>query len=123
MEKSKMRVVIYCRVATTEQIDNFAMKAQSACLREQAGRKNLDVVGEVQSYEIGTTLDRPGWQRALCLAAQTDAEAILVKDYCRVARGGLLLAQAAADLEQRGLQLISCAGEVPILQGLNKLIL
>ena len=52
MEKSKMRVVIYCRVATTEQIDNFAMKAQRACLREQAGRKNLDVVGEVQSLSL-----------------------------------------------------------------------
>ena len=123
MGKTKMRVVLYFRVASTEQIDSFAMKAQSACLREQAGRKNLNIVVEVQSYEIGTALDRPGWHRALRLAAQTGADAILVKDYCRVARGSLLLAQAAAGLEQRGLQLISCAAEPPLLPSISRFIL
>lgn len=123
MEKTKMRVVLYCRVAATEQIDNIAMTAQSACLCEQAGRRNLDVIGEVQGYETGTALDRLGWNRVLRLAAPTGADAIFVKDYCRVARGSLLLAQAAADLERRGLQLLSCAAEPPLFSGSSKFIL
>lgn len=114
----KMRVVIYCRVATKNQLDDdLALKNQSALLHQQAERENLTIVGEVQAYEKGTYLDRPGWQKAIHLAAEKDVASILVTKLDRVARDFLLLEQAVADLDKRGLKLSSGDSEVfPLLR-------
>lgn len=106
MENRKMRVVLYCRVATTEQIDNYAMKAQSACLREQARRGNMDIAAEVHGYESGGSLNRPGWSKAVQLAADNGADAILVKDYARILRNTVGLVREIERLQAQGIDVM-----------------
>lgn len=107
MENNKMRVVLYCRVATAEQIDDLAMKAQSACLHEQARRENMDIAAEVHGYESGGTLNRPGWSKAVQLAAENGADAILVKDYARILRNTVGLVREVARLQAQGIDVIT----------------
>lgn len=115
MEKatnSNPRVVLYCRVATQSQLDDFAMENQSAHLREQAERKRLEVAGEVRAYEKGVSLHRPGWDAALRMASEKQAGAILVKDLDRVARGFGPMQKVISDLDKHGLGLETCDGAV-----------
>lgn len=101
----KLRAFIYCRVATSDQADNFALNAQSARLHQQAEREQFNIVGEVKACEYGTALDRPGWQTAVRLATEQNADIILVAKCTCVARGTFMLTQAIHDLNQRGIQL------------------
>lgn len=112
MEKSKMRVVLYCRVATTEQIDDYAMKAQSALLREQVRRENMEITAEVHGYESGATLNRPGWSRAVQLAIENGADAILVKDYARIMRNTVGVIREIERLQAQGIDVITADGEL-----------
>ena len=112
MENSRMRVVLYCRVGTAEQIDDFAMKAQSAFLREQARRENMDIAAEVHGYETGATLNRPGWSRAVQLAVENGADAILVKDYARIMRNTVGVVREIERLQAQGIDVITADGEL-----------
>lgn len=107
MENNKMRVVLYCRVATAEQIDDLAMKVQSALLREQARRENMDIAAEVHGYESGGTLNRLGWSKAVQLAADNGADAILVKDYARVLRNTVGVVREIERLQAQGIDVIT----------------
>lgn len=107
MENNKMRVVLYCRVATAEQIDDLAMKVQSALLREQARRENMDIAAEVHGCESGGTLNRPGWSKAVQLAADNGADAILVKDYARVLRNTVGVVREIERLQAQGIDVIT----------------
>lgn len=106
----KPRALIYCRVATSEQVDDFALNAQSARLHQQAEREQFNIIGEVKAYEDGTTLNRPGWQEAVRLAAERKADIILVAKCTRVARDTFLLIEAIRDLNQHGIQLHAVDG-------------
>ena len=106
----KPRALIYCRVATSEQADDFALNAQSVRLHQQAEREQFNIVGEVKAYEDGTTLNRPGWQETVRLAAERKADIILAAKCTRVARNTFLLIQAIRDLNQRGIQLRAVDG-------------
>ena len=112
MENRKMRVVLYCRVGTTEQIDDFAMKAQSALLREQAKRGNMEITAEVHGYESGGTLNRPGWSKAVQLAVENGADAILVKDYARIMRNTVGVIREIERLQAQGIDVITADGEL-----------
>lgn len=121
MEGKRLRAVIYCRVATENQTDNdMALTTQNVLLRHQAAYENIDIVGDVQVYEKGITLDRPGWHEALNLAAKNKADAIFVTKYDRVARGVLLLEKAIADMDKRGLKLHAGMEKFPVLIGRKK---
>ena len=106
----KPRALIYCRVATSKQADDFALNAQSAHLHQQAEREQFNIIGEVKAYEYGTTLDWPSWQEAVRLAAERKVDIILVAKCTRVARDTFLLIQAIRDLNQRGIQLRAVDG-------------
>lgn len=118
MEGKKLRVVMYYRVATENQADDdLALKRQCILLRHQAACENIDIVGEVQVYEKGISLNRPGWREALNLAAKNKADAIFVTKYDRVARGALLLEKAIADMDKRGLKLHACMEKISCFDG------
>lgn len=120
---TRKRVVLYCRVATQTQSDDFALGAQSARLHQQAERNGLEVVGEIRAYEKGITLDRPGWHKVLCLAAEQKADAIMVTELDRVARGMLLLTEAFTELDKRDLQLHASATDLPFTPSFKQYIL
>lgn len=121
MKEKKLRAVIYCRIATENKADDgLALKRQCILLRHQAACGNLDIVGEIRAYEKGITLNRPGWREALNLAAESQADVILVTKYDRVARGLPLLEQAVADMDKRGLKLYTSMESFPFLKGHSK---
>lgn len=121
MERKRLRAVIYCRVGNESQADGgMALTTQNVLLRHQAARENIDIVGEIQVYEKGITLNRPGWHEALNLAAKNKADAIFVTKNDRVARGSTLLEQAITDMDKRGLKLHTSMEKFPVLKGRRK---
>lgn len=112
-QDKKVKVAIYCRVATQAQLDNSAMEGQSARLRQQAQREGFDVVGEVRAYEKGIMLDRTGWETVLSMANEKQANTLMVAGLDRVARGVPLALQALNSLERQGLRLYTCNGDLP----------
>lgn len=103
------QVVIYCRSARNDDYGT-EMKKQSALLREQARRENMDISAEVHGYESSTTLNRPGWNKAVHLAAENGADAILVKDYARVLRNTVGVVREVERLQAQGIDVITADG-------------
>ena len=100
------RVVMYCRSAGSDDC-GAEMQKQSALLREQARRENMDIAAEVHGYESGGTLNRPGWSKAVQLAADNGADAILVKDYARVLRNTVGVVREIERLQAQGIDVIT----------------
>lgn len=107
MSEKKFRVVLYCRVATQNQIDDAPLEGQSDCLRQYAGNNGLEVIGEVRAYEKGLTMDRPGWYNVLSLAAREKADAVLVTELGRVARDPLVVMGTMKELSKNDLMIFS----------------
>ena len=100
------RVVIYCRSARSDDC-GAEMQKQSALMHEQARRGNLEITAEVHGYESGGTLNRPGWNRAVQLAAENGSDAILVKDYARILRNTVGLVREIERLQAQGIDVIT----------------
>ncbi len=106
------RVVIYCRSARDDDY-GAAMQKQSAILCEQARRENMEITAEVHGYESGSTLDRPGWNKAVQLTVENSVDAILVKDYARIMRNAVGVVQEIERLQAQGIDVITADGEQP----------
>ena len=61
------------------------LEKQSARLRGLARLSNMTIVGEVFECGNGIARQRPGWNKALEIAAEKGANAIFVTDYSRIA--------------------------------------
>ena len=83
--RKKYRAVIYCRAASQDDSGN-TLEKQSARLRGLAKLSNITVVGEVFEYGNGIARQRPGWNKALEIAAEKEANAIFVTDYSRICK-------------------------------------
>lgn len=105
------RIVIYCRSARNDDY-GAAMQKQSALLREQVRRENMEITAEVHGYESGTTLDRPGWNRAVQLAIENGADAILVEDSARVLRSPIGVVREMQKLQAQGIDVITADGKL-----------
>lgn len=81
--RKKYRVVIYCRTASQDDSGN-TLEKQSARLRGLARLSNMTIVGEVFECGNGIARQRPGWNKALEIAAEKGANAIFVTDYSRM---------------------------------------
>lgn len=99
------RAVIYIRVATKSQLDDFAMENQSARLHQQAERDKVEIVGEIRAYEKGLTIDRPGLRSAINLAIEQQADAIFVTGADRVARKMEQYNRLIPELDKHGISL------------------
>ena len=107
MSERKYRVACYCRVATRSQVDNVPLEAQSTRLHRYADDHDLEVVGEVQVYEKGITMNRPGWFNVLSIAAREKADAILVTDFDRVARDPWAVMKTIKELSSQNMAVLS----------------
>lgn len=102
-----MRVAAYCRVATRNQIDDGPLDMQSARLHRYAQNNGLEIIGEVRAYEKGLTMDRPGWNDVLKLAARERVDALLVTELGRVARDPWLVMDTLKSLSAVHLKVFS----------------
>ena len=107
MSEKKFRVMLYCRVATQNQIDDAPLEGQSDRLRRYAGDNGLEIIGEVRAYEKGLTMDRPGWYNVLSLAAREKADAVLVTELGRVARDPRVVMGTMKELSKKDLMIFS----------------
>lgn len=105
------RVVIYCRSARDDDY-GAAMQKQSALLCEQARRENMEITAEVHGYESGSTLDRPGWNKAVQLAVENGEDAILVEDSARVLRNPIGVVREMEKLQTQGIEVINADGKL-----------
>ena len=116
--RKKYRAVIYCRAASQDDSGN-TLEKQSARLRGLAKLSNITVVGEVFEYGNGIARQRPGWNKALEIAAEKGANAIFVTNYSRIARGWEAMSEAAVDAFNRGLEFITADDERPFYLFIN----
>lgn len=119
--RKKYRIVICCRTASQDDRGN-TLEKQSARLRGLARLSNMTIVGEVFEYGNGIARQRPGWNKALEIAAEKGANAIFVTDYSRIAHDWDTMIGAVLDAFDRGLEFITADDEQPFYLFINTLM-
>src|SRR3954469_10761494 len=80
------RVVIYTRVSTIGQEDNFSLSTQEAACREHAAGKHWEVVAAEYDVASGANRNRPGLEQALAKIERGEAKTLLAHSLDRVSR-------------------------------------
>lgn len=81
-----MRALIYARVSTDEQGNNYSLPSQIAACRAYAERNGFTIVAEVQDVASGAKLDRPGLTRIRNMIRAGDSTALIVYTSDRLTR-------------------------------------
>jgi site-specific DNA recombinase len=81
------RCLIYARVSSEDQIEQYGIPLQLRACRESAARFGYQVLEEIVDEGIsGATMDRPGLQRMRALVRERAAEVVLAYDVDRISR-------------------------------------
>ena len=102
---SQKRVAIYARVSTVDKGQD--PETQLIALREYAGRRDFQIVGEYIDYASGTREDRPQYRKMLEAARKRQLDVVLVWRYDRFARSTQALVQALKEFQSLGVDFIS----------------
>jgi site-specific DNA recombinase len=78
--------VIYARVSTIEQGDNYSLPTQLDACRKYAAEHNYQVAGEFTDSFTGTEMDRPGFSKLKDFVYQHKVKAVIVYDIDRFSR-------------------------------------
>jgi len=81
-----MRAIIYARVSTDEQGDNYNLPSQIEVCRRYAADRGVQIVAEAQDIASGAILERPGLARVRELARQRAIDAVIVYANDRLTR-------------------------------------
>jgi len=81
-----MRTLIYARVSTDEQGNNYSLPSQIDACRKYAERSGFTVIAEVQDVASGAKLDRPGLTKIRNLIRAGDITALIVYTSDRLTR-------------------------------------
>jgi len=100
-----MRAVIYARVSTDEQGDNFSLPSQIDACRRYAAERGMQVIADVQDAASGAVLERPGLARVRELARQRQIDAVIVYALDRLSRNTAHLLLLLDDLRSAGVAL------------------
>ena len=86
-----MRAVIYCRVSTEEQRDNFSLPNQLRACREYCSRNGLEVAAEYAQAESAKTADRAALRELLeyCRKNKKHVQCVVVHRVSRFSRDKL----------------------------------
>ena len=84
----KTGAVIYCRVSTTEQADNYSLETQEKACRTLCQREGFDVLAVFSEAESAKTLDRLQFQKMqeFCIANRRQVAAVVVYSVSRFSR-------------------------------------
>lgn len=74
------RAIIYVRVSTDDQADNYSIDSQIAACRKYAEENSFSVIAVLQDVMSGAKLDRPGLTQARELIRQKHTDVLIV--YC-----------------------------------------
>ncbi len=81
-----MRAIIYARVSTDEQGDNYSLPSQVDACRRYAADRGMQVIADVQDAASGAVLERPGLTRVRELARQKAVDCVIVYALDRLTR-------------------------------------
>ncbi len=108
-----MRVALYCRISTDEDLQRYSLVNQEASLRHYAEDRGWQIFGVFVDRMSGSQDKRPGLNRLLDALARGDADAALVTEQDRLSRldeiPWALLKQAFRD---SGARFFTLSGEV-----------
>ena len=103
-----MKVVIYIRVSSQEQVSGYSLDAQEEACRAWAAEQGHDVVKVYVEPGMSARTDkRPEFQAMVRMIKLGLAEAILIHKSDRIARNLLDLLSYRADLEKTGKRILS----------------
>ena len=81
-----IRAVIYSRVSTDEQGDNFSLPTQVDACQRYAIQHGMDVVAQCQDIMSGALLDRPGLTKVRQIIAAGGCDALIIYSQDRLTR-------------------------------------
>lgn len=103
-----MKLVIYVRVSSVEQVSGYSLDAQEAACRQWAADNGHEIVRIfVEPGQSARTDKRPAFQTMIQLVKAGAAEAILIHKSDRIARNLLDLLSYRSQLEQAGRRILS----------------
>ena len=102
-----MKAFLYCRVAHQ---DTFALEHQQFLLELYAKRAGYTIIGAVDEYGSGLTLDRPALQKVTEAVAAGKVDVVLVHNLTRIGREWGM-AQSYIDLLNRHKVKLLCIRE------------
>jgi site-specific DNA recombinase len=86
-DRPTMKAIIYARVSTKEQVENFSLATQEKVCREYCERAGYDVAGVfVDKGESAKTIDRPEFLRALAFCRESRVDFFVVYALSRFSR-------------------------------------
>ncbi len=81
-----MRVALYCRISTDEDLQRYSLGNQEASLRRYAEERGWEISGVFVDRISGSKDKRPGLNRLLDSLANADANAVMVTEQDRLSR-------------------------------------
>lgn len=81
-----MRVALYCRISTDEDLQKYSLANQEGALRQHAARRGWEVAGVFVDRVSGSKASRPGLGRLLDVLGDGGADAVLVTEQDRLSR-------------------------------------
>ena len=97
-----MKVCLYARVANSDQ---GAIDYQVECLKDFAGKLNLEIVEVAAECGSGLRADRPELSRVKMLAANSKIDAVVVTDISRLFRDAFLCCDFVERMESYGVKI------------------
>src|SRR5689334_21514043 len=80
------RAIIYVRVSTEDQADNYSIASQKAACQKYAEEHGFTVIAVCEDVMTGSTLDRPQLTEARSLIRQGAADILIVYTLDRLTR-------------------------------------
>src|SRR5258708_13504811 len=78
--------VLYARVSTDEQANNYSLPTQLEACRQLAQQKGYTILKEFQEDYTGTKLQRPEFDKVQALVEANKAQVVITHDVDRLAR-------------------------------------
>jgi site-specific DNA recombinase len=112
-----MRVALYTRVSTDEQVKSgYSLEDQLSRLEQHAASQGWQIVARIQDDGYsGTDPTRPGLLELVRLAEEGEIDAVAATKRDRIARSRVLMGNLEADLKDRGVELLTLDGGGHIL--------
>ena len=102
-----LRVGVYCRVSSEEQVLGTSLDDQASRGQSEATRRGFETVNIYRDEGVtGTTSDRPAWNRLIQACRMNLIDVVIATKWDRIARSARVGLQIADELEELGVRLI-----------------
>ena len=109
VKEDKNRLVAYLRVSTSEQADSgLGLEAQKRSIKMAAKLHGWEIVKWIEDAGVsGASKDRPGWNQAINMVYDGQADGIVAAKFDRMFRSMAAAVQTLADANEHGWTLVA----------------